>query len=170
MTIDPAYLRADGTLRALTLWPEWAWAVHFLDKDLENRTWEIPDGEWFGLHAGMNVGGRKGVPATVEGWEAVRFMAGRAGWTPAEGTYRLHDYRKGDRSVSRDPMKPLESHLHGLMRVKDYVTRGSRSWYVPGQIGNVFEYRPLVEPVPCSGKQGLWRVPSAVVERMVVLP
>ena len=44
-------------LRALTLWPEWAWAIHHLDKRVENRGWPIPAGEWFALHAGKSPTG-----------------------------------------------------------------------------------------------------------------
>ena len=168
MSIDPIYLTPDGILRAITLWPEWVWAIHHLDKRIENRSWEIPRGEWFGLHAGKHVGGRKGGPATIEGWEGVRAMAAAAGWTPATGTWRYFDFKKGDRSVSRDPTLPLESHIHGLLRVKDYVYRGSAAWFAPGQVGNVFDYVPLAKPVPCKGEQGLWTVQEDVRAQLEV--
>jgi hypothetical protein len=40
-------------MRALTLRSEWAWAVRFAGKRIENRTWAPPiDGERIFLHAG----------------------------------------------------------------------------------------------------------------------
>jgi hypothetical protein len=37
---------------------------------------------------------------------------------------------------------------------------GVAGWKVPGEIGNVFEYQALNQPIPCTGKQGLWIVPK----------
>lgn len=168
MTLPCSFLRPDGTLRALTLWPEWVFAVIFLGKPLENRTWSIPKGEWFGLHAGAYIGGRKGAPAEAEGWEAVANMARRAGWVSAPGLWRCHDFAKGAQTVRRDPTAPLTSRIHGLFRVTAHLHHSAGPWHVPGQIGNVFDYVPLVEPVGCKGFQQLWAVPAEVVERMRV--
>lgn len=48
-------------MKALTLWPEWAWAIMHLGKDVENRTWHPPKnilGQRIALHAGRKVGRR----------------------------------------------------------------------------------------------------------------
>lgn len=170
MTLDRSFLAPDGTLSALTLWPEWVWAIHKLDKRVENRTWKIPSGRWFALHAGAHVGGRKGSVAEAEGWEGVRAMATRAGWVAPAPLWRVHALAKHGRIIQRDPKAPLTSMIHGLFRVRGYVTGDNGSWHVPGQVGNVLDYVPLAEPIPCKGAQGLWTVPADVVERMAVRP
>lgn len=46
---------------AITLWPEWAYAVAHLGKNIENRTWEPPDGllgQMIAIHGGVSIGGR----------------------------------------------------------------------------------------------------------------
>lgn len=48
-------------MNALTLWPEWAWSIMHLGKDVENRTWHPPRsicGKRIALHAGRKVGRR----------------------------------------------------------------------------------------------------------------
>jgi hypothetical protein len=77
-------------VNALTLWPEWPWAIdlpnedgtgyHPLAKRVENREWEIPIGQWIALHAGKYIGGRKGRVATDEGLDSVALMGQRAGF------------------------------------------------------------------------------------------
>lgn len=168
MKLGRSFFRDDGTMRALTLWPEWAWAVHYLDKRLENRGYKLPFGEWIALHAGAHLGGRKGSVAEAEARENVRDMAIRAGWTTDGGLWNCYDFRRGDQLVRLDPTKPLNSMIHGLFRVNIYAMGAPGGWHVPGQIGNCFEYLPLAEPVPCKGAQGLWTVPADVVEQMRV--
>jgi len=46
---------------ALTLWPEWAWAITALGKDVENRVWPAPEwilGKRIYIHAGAKFGGK----------------------------------------------------------------------------------------------------------------
>lgn len=46
--------------RALTLWPEWVYAIVHLGKRIENRGWPPPEsliGQPFALHAGKSIGG-----------------------------------------------------------------------------------------------------------------
>lgn len=163
--------------RALTLWPEWAWAIHNLDKRIENRDWAIPTGEWFALHAGKAVGGRQGAPAEMEGIEGLGYMAERAGWslsfTGAVGkSWSIVFRRDNESTVAHDPRCEMEranpirtSAIVGLFRVtrNDQPGRGDlEGWRVPDAVGNVLDYRPLTSPVPCKGAQGLWTVPPDV--------
>ena len=148
-------------LRALPLWPEWAWAIHYLDKRVENRTWPIATGEWFALHAGKH-------PITTGGIYALAEMAVRAGWT-VSGKVGGGTFAKGDRSVPFDARDVPTSAILGLFRVTCADAPGwgpLGGWRVPDQVGNAFEYRPLREPVACRGAQGLWTVPAEVVERV----
>lgn len=147
-------------LRALTLWPEWAFAVHHLGKRVENRTWKIPKDEWIMLHAGKYLGGKPGRTALCSATEALDYMSSLAGWTRYGATYQDSEGREVD---IRDT--PLLSHILGAFRVThhDMPFKGDLSgWRVPEQVGNVFDYRPLAAPVPCKGAQGLWHVPDDV--------
>ena len=136
-------------MKALTLWPEWAYAVHHLGKRVENRTWAIPVGQWFALHAGAHVGGRASKAAHLEGIESLAFMA--------------------ERAHMRIPQHRLDIELSAILgrfRVvrNDAPGEGDLTgWRVPGQIGNVFEYEPLAWALPCKGAQGFWTVPDDVL-------
>ena len=158
-------------LRALTLWPEWAWAVHHLDKRVENRTWALPVGEWFALHAGKHIGGRPGSEAALDGLHSLKSMANRAGWRfdTTLVTDEVSVDRKG-RVVAAKIRTIQTSAILGLFRVTrtEASNQGDLTgWRVPDQVGNIFEYRPLSLPVPCRGAQGLWVVPPDVAERVL---
>lgn len=151
---------------ALTLWPEWAWAIdlpkedgtgyHPLAKRVENREWEIPLSQWIALHAGKYIGGRKGRVASDEGCESVSLMGQRAGFQTQCITDRkdgglviLHPF-VGSWGVATALsvhdgliMRPIvTSAIIGLFRVTRYVEPGDN--------------RPLPD-----GIRG-WKVPDAV--------
>lgn len=163
-------------LRALTLWPEWAFAIHHLGKRVENRTWKIPKDEWIMLHAGKQIGGR--ASELHNGIHALRYMAAQAGWTSSwhghihsawtiQFSHSTHTCTSAhDPSAVPDACNPiLTSHILGAFRVThhDMPFKGDISgWRVLHQVGNVFDYRPLATPVPCKGAQGLWHVPDEV--------
>lgn len=156
-------------MRALTLWPEWAWAIHNLDKRVENRTWRIPTGEWFALHAGKCIGGRPGLEAACDADADVRFMARAAGWsvTYTAGNIKTSRamFQQGSRHIDWNVLESPTSSILGLFRVTrhDGPGRGDLGgWRVPDAVGNVLDYQPLTTPVPCKGAQGLWTVPADV--------
>lgn len=152
-------------LRALTLHPEWAWAICHLDKRVENRPERVArmvlnvvgDG-WLAIHAGKHYAGRPGIRSGREGVGAVVKVAHAAGW-PAKG-----DSLPPTTRVSFDPVP--KSAIVALTR----VSRGDPDspWSVPGQaqIG-LRDLFVLPEPVPCGGKQGLWTVSDDVAERVL---
>lgn len=70
-------------MRALTLWPEWAWSVCHLGNDVENRGYPIPDklvGHRIGIHAGVTVGGGN-KQAAERSLLHLEDVARGAGWT-----------------------------------------------------------------------------------------
>ena len=171
-------------MKALTLWPEWAWAIdlpHQLAKRVENRSWALPVGQWICLHAGKHIGGRPGRLAMEDGLESVAMMAYAAGMTCTTTlgyssggaivvggfahTFGDMDDRKAADGITRRPI--VTSAILGMFRVlrvlSPYVsenTDGVRGWKVPDAYGNVFEYRRLNQPIPCKGAQGLWKLPE----------
>lgn len=165
-------------LRALTLHPEWAWAICNLDKRDENRppsvvrmVLNVIGGGWLAIHAGKSVGGRAKWLAHREGIEALESMARRAGWTPRclrPGEHGLRFALRPDLYGLRAPLvtAPLvTSAIVALCRVGP--GNPDSPWAVPGQaqIG-LRDLFVLPEPVPCSGKQGLWTVSDEVVAKV----
>lgn len=147
--------------RALTLWPEWAWAILYLDKRVENRGWALPIGEWIGLHAGKSIGGRPGKFGIGDGVDSLAEMARRAGWGVA-GTYRRATFASSDRNVVWELGAVPTSAIVGAIRVVsvDAPNQGDLGgWRVPDAHGNRLEVRPLARPVPMRGALGLWALP-----------
>jgi len=80
-------VKKDEEMKALTLWPEWAWAIIHLGKDVENRTWHPPKnilGQRIALHAGRKVGRRYDpvVKGALPYYDFVVSMARDAGILP----------------------------------------------------------------------------------------
>lgn len=162
MTIDD--LIKSGVTRALSLWPEWPYAIVHLDKDLECRGSDIPRtmrGQRFALHAGAHVGGRPGKNARLDGLAAlIGTAAESAGWqvTPGRGFVVL---AKGDKVVKLDPNKDIViSAIVATVVVRETIRpmdKPKRPWHVPGQWGWVLEdMQVLATPIPCGGMQGFW--------------
>lgn len=159
-------------LLALTLWPEWAWAITTLDKRIENRTWtpragQLRPGEWFAIHAGAHVGGRPGRPADKEGLFAVANMAERARWHVKVGVGALkgpgisvHRQSDGDSHLIAASQIPT-SRVVALARYGG-VRPSSSGWAVPGaRHWHLDEVIPLADTPRMGGVQGLWPLPAA---------
>jgi hypothetical protein len=151
-------------MRALTLWPEWAWAVAHLGKDVENRGWAPPFwvlGQQIAIHAGRHVGGKPGARYYLAGTDAVREMAVRAGLDPgplADWLNKLHRELCETTSV-----------VVAVARVEAECARYAPSgWAVPGQHHwRLHDVVALPRPVPCRGAQGLWVIPREVEDAVV---
>lgn len=82
---------AEAPLYALTIWPEWVYAMLELGKDVELRPWPLPKsfiGRTIVLHAGAYVGGsgpksegRANVRHFIERVRAVTGAMPPVGWT-----------------------------------------------------------------------------------------
>ena len=126
-------------LKAITLQQPWAWAVVKGFKKIENRSWKT---KWRGLlliHAGKS---RR--------------------WLASDGQYL----------VSEEPIPPVDElafgAIVGAVQLVDCVpkskvrgdphARGPFCWL----LSNAIE----IEPIPCSGRQGLWTRPRHGLVRM----
>ena len=160
-------------MKALTIWPEWVWAILHLDKHIENRTWDprtrgLQVGHRLALHAGAYLGGRKGKPATMEALEAVQGMAQRAGWTAQikRGTLRCSRLTpEGWQHARLDPSTCVRSALAGVATYRGLANVGlwheksssGGAWGVPGSLHwQLADVKSLATPLPCKGAQGLW--------------
>lgn len=186
-------------MRCLTLWPEWAWSICYLGKPWENRprpaSWYgIQPGVPFAIHGGAYLGGRKGLPATLEGLEGVKAMAERAGVVGLRaelyGSNPSLEIAQGPNyrilSARRYPAQSVVAVVTldrcewngGERRVelRDALARGSsEGWRVPGQYGfHLVDVKVLPEPIPCTvaeypgNRQGLWTLPSEVEAKVRV--
>lgn len=150
-------------LRALTLWPEWAWAVCHLGKDVENRPERIArmvltvvgDG-WLAIHAGKHVGGRPTLSSFDRALEAFAPTPARAGWQIEGLSTDGYLHARGVHGPIAEPL-----HRSAIVAVAR-VRRGDPAspWANRGlaQIG-LCSVHTLHTPIPCPGKQGLWTVP-----------
>lgn len=148
-------------MKALTLWPEWAYAICHLGKRVENRGWtptgaSLPGGRLL-IHAGKHVGGRPGAHARYEGQLAVAEM-----WEREHPGEKLSGGRF--RAIGECPTSAIVA----AVRVVDADSEQRTGWDVPGQWHwRLADVVVLPEPVPCRGAQGLWTVPEDVHERVL---
>jgi len=172
-------LIACGVTRALTLWPEWAWAITALDKRVENRGFPIPRtivGQRIAIHAGANIGGGPGIPTKRRGIEAMLRTAAAAGWETG-GVYQLGDHAwmgltKGDRRVKLDSPGDIPTGVivaTAVLREAMYPeVKGP--WKVPGQWGwhleDVQVLATPITPLPGWCHQGFWSL--AATKRAVM--
>ncbi len=127
-------------MRALTVKPEWAWAILHAEKE-ENRTWRPrsldPHG-WLAIHAGA----RRSKVATSRARELLQCVG-----------HRLPE------DVPTGALAGFAQVVDVLDQVDDDDPR--RIWWA-GSPNLLWCFAPfrlvLGEPIPCSGKQMLWRL------------
>lgn len=149
-------------MKALTLWPEWSWAICHLGKRIENRTWGPPPwmiGRMLAIHAGANIGGRPGRTAMDRGIEDLRRMAFLAGWasTILSGEVIFANFQSEEHVFSPwdIPTKAIVasctvwSGVDAPLEQKGWAAEGQNHWLL-NNVGF-----PNV-PIPARGAQGLW--------------
>lgn len=151
--------------RALTLWPEWSWAIcdPVCRKDRENRDWEPPPslvGDWLAIHAGKYIGGRPGDSATVEGLTDLRQTAECIAEERGE-SWQLPCY-------SELIPRIVTSAVVAVVRVAGVEHGPENGWYTgqPGFGWVLDRLKVLPKPVPCKGAQGLWWLPDEVLRQV----
>ena len=124
---------ANGEARVLTVRQPWARAIVQGGKDVENRSW----------------------PTTHRG--PLLIHAGNA--------FERDGYATVTRLAARPPPK-AEEFVHGaiigVVDLVDCLQDSDSEWAVPGQWHWCLRNSQTVEPVPCSGKLGLWRPPPGM--------
>jgi hypothetical protein len=153
-------------MKALTIWPEWVWAIVYLDKRVENRSWPLPTwmrGEELAIHAGGVVGGR-----LLEPWEAidsVTQMANRENWSTSD-TRSGAFFSKDDSGLFYLNVRTLTCGAVAAVATVEDVVRATVAsalpWAVPGQFQFVLGDVKPIEPVSCRGFQKLWNLPEDI--------
>lgn len=151
-------------MMALTLRPQWAYAVARLGKDIENRSWPLPSrmhGKRIAIHAAVSA------PTRAEMREYVRltkFETLRNDWKWHE--HSIDGMRGAIVALATVwPMTPQSA-----MPEEVYWTIGGSKWELPEYAYQwaLTDVGPLTTPLPCRGSQGFWRVP-ADVERLIAV-
>jgi hypothetical protein len=147
-------------MKALTLYPEWAWAITHLDKRVENRSWMAPswlEGERFAIHAGASTRAYD-----KAGWLFdLREAAEDAGWS----SHFVDGETEFNKGAAYAKLNLAHSAIVAVVRVRKCTPDlPLPPW---GQIGNFHWYledvQVLPTPLRCAGQQGLWNVPEELV-------
>jgi len=163
-------------MMALTLWPEWAWAVCQLGKDVENRGWRpwgrLGKKSWLAIHAGAFIGGRPGKQVKREGVCSVLDMAQRGGWsqhlTGQFGRFgsELRHPELGQVELDWDTL--AASAIIAVVKVPRASRASASPWAVPGEWHwELEDLHVLAEPVDCPGRLGLWAPGDAISEAVL---
>lgn len=141
-------------MRALTIWQPWASAIALGFKPVENRDWAPPAssmGELFAIHAAVRV------PTEVETLEVATTAAkSRKQWEALPTT----SVRGAVIAVAR-LVTCIDDEKEDLDALPSDVDR----WFV-GRFGWIFREVKQIEPVVCVGRQGIWRLPLDVYEKV----
>lgn len=163
-------------MRALTLWPEWAWAILHLDKRYENRGRGVPPhliGERIAIHAGKTIGGggeRTGA------FDAVAAQAERAGWdvdwTLIGRDVRATFSRGRDVVELRSLDEIVTSAIVGTVVLAGPAAPGHAvPWGAYGEHAwPLADVRRLRHPIPHKGALGPWIVPDPVAQVVASAP
>lgn len=153
-------------MKALTLYPEWAWAIAHLGKDIENRDWMPPVSllsRTIAIHAGAHIGGDD--KHEREALEALLEMAERAGWEPQSFGIPVELVR-GDKYVLLDPASMVRGAIVATARLYNVVTDSKSPWAVFGSNHWMLEDVRAVGPFPVRGFPKLWDVPHEILREM----
>lgn len=143
---------------ALPLWQPWATLIALGHKRIETRSWAPPArivGQRIAIHACKGGMSKRDEAATLA---IPEFAAVLDGVELPRGaivaTARLVRYRQFD----DDWVAKLEQSRPAEVAFGDYTA---------GRYGWIFdEVRPLAEPVPATGRQGVFPLPMGVIEQI----
>lgn len=159
-------------MKALSIWPEWAFAITHLAKRVENRGWRPPSkviGCTIAIHAGRQFGGKAARPQAMRSLKALKKMAMRNGWTEAGFADVLEQAR------AESPSESLIPAIHTgaivgtakIAQVREPIDERER-WALGPLCWVLEDVRRLQAPIPCRGRQGVWNLPDAVMNELVV--
>lgn len=168
-------------MRAITIWPEWVWAITRLGKNIENRTRTthvLKPGDLLAIHAGAYLGGTQKYVRPAVAFYPVQVMAARSGWRlgveAADNSIIAYNTRTPSTVQDRIHTLPYGSvaavATFGGVLEPGSVARGEElwPWWASDQYGYILEkVQRLPTPVYCRGQQGLWTLPDNVLHEVV---
>ena len=160
---------------ALTIWPEWAWAICHLDKRVENR------GERFARQIDKRVGdGRLAIHSGVRrpaDFAAVAAMSGMpydvldyddVDLEDAVGPVWQFGATGGTGGVLIEDARLTRGAIVALAKIGDVLLPGAQApWKLTFSAAlSLSPVLILPDPIPCKGQQGLWTPPPDIQERL----
>ncbi|MEE8309095.1 MAG: hypothetical protein V3R34_01730 [Hyphomicrobium sp.] len=149
-------------MKALSIHPEWAFAITHLGKRVENRSWRPPAadiGKCFAIHASRHFGGSPGEKRALRQIEALRSMAKRCGWTDKGFDETLAAAASASLSCSAQRFRGIP--VGSIVATARLVScrrpaRIPEPWAFGPWCWILEDVRRLEEPIKCKGRQGLW--------------
>lgn len=161
-----------SSILALTLWPEWAWAITHLGKDAENRSERfarqiarrVGDG-WLAIHAGVKRPADFAAVAAMYDGQVDAFPGDADDPSASADPGWLFGGRSG--VFIKDADLPRGA-IVALAKIGDVLLPGARApWKLT--FSAALALSPVLilpEPIPCKGKQGLWTPAPDIQERL----
>lgn len=140
-------------MKALTLHQPWATCVALHGKRVENRTWTPPDsilGQRIAIHAGKKLDSEAYEMLLEEGVELHLATSLPRGAVVA--TARVRGWVRSDNGVT----------VRDAVLLSGVPEQALNSTWWAGPVGWVLDDVKDIEPVQCSGAQGLWTLPADV--------
>jgi hypothetical protein len=159
-----------GVMLALTLWPEWAYAICYLGKTIENRGWTPPRNlSRFCIHAGKNIGGNgRDIESDVGMMLQIASDAGYRWDGKAMSDFAYPEYlRLIERTI--EEIRAMSSALVCAVRLDGMLAKRPQNmdgWHAPDSFGWKLADIQRFAPIPCKGAQGLWNVPEEQAQRI----
>ena len=146
-------------MKAITLWPEWAYAICALGKRVENRSWQpgraLRVGDKVAIHAGKNIGGRPGVATFAEAVLNVTRM------------HRLANDGVAPAGLRTALQVCPRSAIVAVATVASFDQEQRTGWDVPDSWHwRLSDVVVLANPIQCAGAQGLW-TPSDDIQGVI---
>ena len=135
-------------MKALSVLQPWAWLIIHGGKDIENRSWLLPE-RMVGQRVAISTSARF---SKAEWYEALMLIRERAIPAPVEGT--------GYEIPCRDELE--FGVIVGTVELAGCVVRSESPWFT-GLYGFVLRNPiALPKPIPCKGRLGFWNVPAEI--------
>jgi hypothetical protein len=132
-------------MKALSILQPWAHLIIHGGKDIENRTWKLPE-----RIKGQRVAIASSLYESAEDWSAA---------------YEIIEGRNLPIKIPPAVKLPYGSIL-GTVEIVDCVTASDSPWF-SGPYGFVLrDPRPLATPIPYKGRLGFWTVPDAIAAQI----
>jgi len=130
-------------LKAITVYPQWAWAIMHGGKDVENRSWNTHQRGIVAVHAS--------IPKPRKKYE--------------------EDRREINRKSPRAQLPAFEelsnNAIVGLVEITDCRKSAKSKWYYHGNKAFMLARpTPLKTPITHSGGLSFWKVPSAKLKKI----
>ncbi len=140
-------------MKAITIHPEWAFAICHLGKDVENRSWQprLDVGAHIAIHAGRLLGGSHRIDAQTA-IDLVCQSSNLARVDVAEA-FELQPINAGK--------------IVAVAKLGSFTDSSASPWAAAGYLHwELEDVEVLPNPISCRGHQSIWTVPPGIVREV----